>query len=126
MEEEKLASFNIPQYAPSMEEVRSIILEEGSFKILQLEAFKLPLDASLPCELNEGGAKRNYLARGAYVARFVRAVFEPILETHFGNAVMDDLFQRFAAKTAELLQVGKGIVNTLVVSLAKERDEINT
>ncbi|KAL3520507.1 hypothetical protein ACH5RR_018656 [Cinchona calisaya] len=116
LEEEKLDNFNIPQYTPSIDEIRSIIQKEGSFKLLHLETFKLQLDASFP----EDHDHAENDARAAYVATYIRAVFEPILASHFGNTIMGDLFQRFAKKIAKLLQMGKGIVNNLVISLAKE------
>ncbi|CAI9096536.1 OLC1v1032712C1 [Oldenlandia corymbosa var. corymbosa] len=79
---------------------------------------ELPLDASVPQEhLKNGG---DFNVRAAHVSSFIRAVFEPILESHFGDAIMNQLFQRFATKTAKLLEVGKGIVHTVVISLAKE------
>ncbi|KAL3523682.1 hypothetical protein ACH5RR_016516 [Cinchona calisaya] len=103
VEEEKLDSFNIPLYAPSVEEAKYIIEGEGSFEILNLQTFKLPIKAE-----------------AAVVARSIRAIYEPMLASHFGEAIMPDLFNRFAKETEKVLQMGKGFNNNMIISLAKK------
>ncbi|XP_071930164.1 probable caffeine synthase MTL2 isoform X2 [Coffea arabica] len=56
LEEEKLDSFNVPIYAPSVEEVRHIIEEERSFEIVYVETFKLRHDAGFCIDDNQLGS----------------------------------------------------------------------
>ena len=51
IEEEKLDSFNIPVYEPTVEEIRHVIEEEGSFFVQRFEILTLPWVEGL----NEGG-----------------------------------------------------------------------
>nr|XP_027115638.1 probable caffeine synthase 4 isoform X1 [Coffea arabica] len=108
LEEEKLDSFNVPIYTPSVEEVRHIIEEEGSFEIVCLETFKLRHDAGFSIDDNQLGSHSQVHfcdehVRAAHVASMVRAVSEPILASHFGEAIIPDLFHRFAKNAAKLL-----------------------
>ncbi|CDO99942.1 unnamed protein product [Coffea canephora] len=116
LEEEKLDSFNVPIYAPSVEEVRHIIEEERSFEIVYLETFKLRHDAGFSIDDNQA----------AHVASFVRAAWEPILASHFGEAIIADLFHRFAKNAATPLRMGKGFFNNLIISLAKKPHKSET
>ncbi|KAF8033363.1 hypothetical protein BT93_D2081 [Corymbia citriodora subsp. variegata] len=86
IEEEKLDNCNMPCYLPTPEEVRHVIQEEGSFHITRFETFNVSWDA----EMGDGDLR----ARGKYVAASMRAITEPILAVHFGEEVMDDLFER--------------------------------
>ncbi|CAA2975348.1 jasmonate O-methyltransferase, partial [Olea europaea subsp. europaea] len=81
--EEKTDSFNAPYYAPSAQEVRSVV-EEVSFTINCLEAFELDWD---------GG--------GQQAAKTIRAVIESVLEVHFGREIMDELFKRYAQEVGD-------------------------
>ncbi|PHT85358.1 hypothetical protein T459_07464 [Capsicum annuum] len=121
IEETKLDNFNLPLYAPSIKEIKQIIKNEGSFKILQLETFKLKWDSNMA---NHGEKEEKILfdekSRAVYVAGNMRAVQEPILVDHFGEEIMDDLFERFGAKAIEYMEnCGKGIINNVVLSLSK-------
>ncbi|PHU21348.1 hypothetical protein BC332_06455 [Capsicum chinense] len=121
IEETKLDNFNLPLYAPSIKEIKQIIKNEGSFKILQLETFKLKWDSNMA---NHGEKEEKILfhekSRAVYVAGNMRAVQEPILVDHFGEEIMDDLFERFGAKAIEYMEnCEKGIINNVVLSLSK-------
>lgn len=115
IEEAELDAFNVPMYNPAVEEVRNIIENEGSFNILNLETFKRSWNdvhkANNNTELSSD--------RGQFISKTVRAVYEPILASHFGDAIMNDLFYRFSKKASDYLEAGKDFVNHLVVSLAK-------
>ncbi|XP_055811997.1 probable caffeine synthase MTL3 [Solanum dulcamara] len=122
IEEAKLDMFNLPLYAPSIKEIKQIIEKEGSFKILQLETFKLKWDSNMA---NHGTEKGEAILfddknRAAYVAGNMRAVQEPILVDHFGEEIMNDLFERFGKKAIEYMEnYGKGIINNVVLSFSK-------
>lgn len=92
MEEEKIESLNAPYYAPSAEEVRSVIEEEGSFVVNRLEALEIGWDGGSVVEENIHGSEIDKAQR---VAKIIRAVVEPMMEVHFGTLIMDDLFRRY-------------------------------
>nr|AFV60451.1 methyltransferase-like 2 [Coffea pseudozanguebariae] len=128
LEEEKLDSFNLPLYTPSLEVVKCIVEEEGSFEILHLETFKVRYDAGF--SIDDDYQVRSHFqvycdehVKAAYVASFVRAVFEPILASHFGEAIIPDLFHRFATNAAKGIRLGNGFYNSLIISLAKKPEK---
>ncbi|KAI4297083.1 hypothetical protein L6164_036991 [Bauhinia variegata] len=109
-EESKLDSSDMPYFAPTANEVKEIIELEGSFTLQRLEICKLGWDADID-ESKEMKAK--------FTAKYMRAVAEPLLKLHFGDDIMDKLFQRFADKVAQLLEVRKMKYNNLVISMTK-------
>ncbi|KAL6555037.1 hypothetical protein OROGR_006295 [Orobanche gracilis] len=72
IEEEKLESYDVHFYAPSKEELEEEVIKEGSFKVEQVEMFKMEKD---------GGDCPSY---GVAVARAVRSVQESMIAHHFG------------------------------------------
>ncbi|CAI9091408.1 OLC1v1026439C1 [Oldenlandia corymbosa var. corymbosa] len=118
IEEEKLDTFNMPIYHPTIQEAKQIIENEGSFKIMRFQTFKTCLDASF--ESRAFDDEDNRIGRARYVATYLRAVCEPILASHFGEAVMTSLFQRLAKKLVNILEMRQGLLNNLVISLRKE------
>ncbi|CAK8560445.1 unnamed protein product [Lathyrus sativus] len=85
IDEDKVNTFNIPNYYPSRNEVKLSILEEGSFAINHVEFSEVDLN-------NSGESLHD---SGYNVAQAIRAVFEPLLVSHFGEAIIDDVFQRY-------------------------------
>ena len=121
-------SFNLPVYLPSAEEVKCIVEEEGSFEILYLETFKAHYDAGF--SIDDDYPVRSHVQvysdehiKAEYVASSVRAVYEPILASHFGEAIIPDIFHRFAKHAAKVLPLGKGFYNNLIISLAKKPEK---
>ncbi|KAK4429285.1 Jasmonate O-methyltransferase [Sesamum alatum] len=96
----KIDSFNAPYYAPSAEEVANIVEEEGSFIINHLQEFEIDWDGG-STDNNDDDNNNNVvngfenLSRGRRVAKIVRAVVEPMVESHFGRDIMDELFRRY-------------------------------
>lgn len=125
IEEKKLDGFNLPIYNPSADEVKEIIQKEGSFKILRLETFKQWWKDVYKAkhEFCNETHESEMLSNGEFVSKFMRAVFEPVLASHFGEAAMDELFLRYSKKASDFINSGKGLVNNLVVSLVKENND---
>ncbi|XP_074308913.1 putative methyltransferase TCM_000336 [Silene latifolia] len=82
--EEKLNSYDVHFYAPSKEEMQEEVRKEGSFKMVRFEMFEIERDE------NYGD---NY---GVDVARTVRAIQESMISHHFGEDILDDLFDTYA------------------------------
>ncbi|XP_010255758.1 PREDICTED: salicylate carboxymethyltransferase-like [Nelumbo nucifera] len=120
VEEAKLDCFNLPYYTPSAQEIRDTIQMEGSFRIDSLETFEISWD---PDDMEEDdGEDKDFVIdtfRSAQnVTKWMRAIAEPILMSHFREVTMDELFQRYTNKVAEHLGREKGKFVTVVVSLA--------
>ncbi|KAI9182285.1 hypothetical protein LWI28_023872 [Acer negundo] len=119
IEESKLESFNMPIYKPRDEEIRLVIEREGSFDIHQLQiTFKV--DWVLSLESEDKALDLEKYGKGKQVARRVISAIEPLLVTHFGHVVMDDMFQRYSVKLTEYLETKEGFIETLVICLIKK------
>ncbi|PKA50483.1 Jasmonate O-methyltransferase [Apostasia shenzhenica] len=80
-----------------MEEVKLIIAEEGSFELNQAQTFDINWD---PFDDSIDDPVINNTTSSTYVAKYIRAVTEPLLVPHFGEQIMDDLFSRYAKNVA--------------------------
>ncbi|KAL4387872.1 hypothetical protein GQ457_09G025360 [Hibiscus cannabinus] len=112
-----------PLYTPCKEEMAEIVEREGSFEINNLQVFEVDTD---PLNADEKLCKKDlgfhiYTQMGKNIANTIRAVIEPMICSHFGEAVSDRLFTRLAANVAEALSKGmlRKRVN-IVVSLTKK------
>ncbi|XP_076956935.1 S-adenosyl-L-methionine:benzoic acid/salicylic acid carboxyl methyltransferase 2-like [Bidens hawaiensis] len=102
IEEEKLDSFNIPQYTPSPK-VSNEVEKEGSFVIDRLEVSEVNWDASTDHNLNLSGEHE----QGYNMGKCMRAVAEPLVLSHFGESVIEEVFKRYT--------------NNIKVSMSKEK-----
>ncbi|XP_050236083.1 7-methylxanthosine synthase 1-like [Mercurialis annua] len=118
IKESILDSCDIPMYAPSKEEIVSLIEREDSFMIAELDEFELSWDVNIEDDNQE--LVFNKWERGKYVATYLRAVTESILATHFENSIIDDLFDRLSLKIVDYLNKGIGLHNNLVVSMIRK------
>ncbi|KAL3729907.1 hypothetical protein ACJRO7_026976 [Eucalyptus globulus] len=115
VEEQKLDSFNIPQYTPSPKEVQGEVQKQGSFSIDCLEASEvnwsiLATDSNSDIVLKDGGHN---------LARCMRAVAEPLLIDHFGKEIIDEIFKRYEALLADRMSKEKNAFVNVVISLKK-------
>uniref|UniRef100_A0A0D9ZS35 Jasmonate O-methyltransferase n=1 Tax=Oryza glumipatula TaxID=40148 RepID=A0A0D9ZS35_9ORYZ len=83
---EKMDNFNVPLYAATVEEFKEAVDADGSFKINQLE-----LVMGSPPVVDDP-ANRGVVGR--MVANYMRALFGPLVNTHIGGAMADELFIR--------------------------------
>ncbi|KAK2654616.1 hypothetical protein Ddye_014472 [Dipteronia dyeriana] len=119
IEESKLESFNLPGYRPRDEEIRLVIEREGSFDIHQHQiTFKE--NWVLSSENEDKSLDLDKYGRGKQVALRVISAIEPLLVTHFGYAVMDDMFQRYSVQLIEYLETKEGFNDNLAICLIKK------
>ncbi|CAL9062386.1 unnamed protein product [Musa banksii] len=121
VEEDKLVTFNLPYYAPSMEEVKAVIHREDLFDLEQARIFEAnwdPFDDS-----DDDSAAFDSIASGKNVAGYVRAAFQPLIEEHFGDAILDELFSIYAANVSRHLLQQKSKHYLFVISLKKKKKE---
>ncbi|KAI4331414.1 hypothetical protein MLD38_029604 [Melastoma candidum] len=95
VEQEKLNSYEVPFYAPSMDEVEREIAREGSFEMTEFEMFEQEGEEGIV-----GG--KSY---GTTVANTVRAIQAPMIANHFGDGIIDDLFMEYARLVDEEMAV---------------------
>ena len=117
IEEEKMDSFNIPQYTPSPAEVKCEVEKEGSFTINRLEVSGVNWNAyhgELICPPTDAHKDGGY-----NVAKLMRAVAEPLLVSHFGDGVIDEVFSRYQKIVADRMSREKTEFVNVTVSLTK-------
>ncbi|XP_010928139.3 anthranilate O-methyltransferase 1 [Elaeis guineensis] len=114
IQKEKVDAFNLPFYAPSIEEVKAVIQSVGLFDLDQVQIFKSnwdPLDDSSDDYIYD-----NFLS-GENVAKSIRAVIEPVIARNFGEHILDDLFSRYAKNVARHLLKEKTKYPVFVIAL---------
>ncbi|KAG6499780.1 hypothetical protein ZIOFF_039572 [Zingiber officinale] len=116
--EEKVNTFHLPIYGPSLEEVMSIIHQEGLFDLDGVEIFESswdPFDDSEDDSLDLS----NYTKSAKNVADCIRAVVQPLIVHQFGEAILDDLFTLYAQNVLKHLLKEKANHTILVIALKK-------
>lgn len=99
--QEKVDEFDMPFYSPSTEEVRAVILSEGSFDLKTLQQFKLNWDPYDPYTSEDYVLDNK--SSGENASRCVRSALEPMMASQFGEEIVDTLFKRFAENVAKHL-----------------------
>ncbi|KAJ4788531.1 S-adenosyl-L-methionine-dependent methyltransferase superfamily protein [Rhynchospora pubera] len=117
VEEEKLDSFNLPFYAPSMEEAKAVINAQGLFNIICTQMFESNWD---PHDDSDDDFIYDNVQSGANYAASIRSVMEPMIVSHFGVAIVDELFARFAMNVAKHLVKEKTKLPVLALCLKKK------
>ncbi|XP_057499254.1 probable methyltransferase TCM_000336 [Actinidia eriantha] len=107
VEEEKLDSYNVHFYAPSADELEDEVRREGSFDMDRLEMFEIDRDV---------GGSTSY---GTAVATTVRAIQESMISHHFGEGIVDNLFEQYGKLVDEELAKEEIRPVTFVVVLRK-------
>lgn len=90
-----MRAFNIPQYMPSPAEVKLEVLKEGSFSIDRLEVSEVDWSGKKKMENGRRSRNGDRDGEGYSVAKCMRAVAEPMLISHFGRGIMEDVFGRY-------------------------------
>ncbi|XP_006655959.1 anthranilate O-methyltransferase 3-like [Oryza brachyantha] len=93
VEKGKLESFNIPMYGASIDEVKAVVALNELFDMDHIELFESNWD---PYDDLEHDDMCSSPQRGVNVAKCIRAVLEPLLVSHFGEYILDELFKRYA------------------------------
>ncbi|KAM7469806.1 hypothetical protein LguiA_007989 [Lonicera macranthoides] len=118
--EAELYSFNLPVYTPYIDEVKAIVKEEGSFTLDKFELFRVNWDPSYNDDDKDCVFDKK--KSGKDVAKTIRAVFEPLLVSHFGfgDFEVDNLFERYANHVGEHLATEKTKLSNIFISLTKK------
>jgi anthranilate O-methyltransferase len=119
VEKEKLDSFNLPFYAPSIDEVKEVIRRSELFDTNHVELFESNWDPH--DDVDGGDLVLDGVRSGVNVAKCIRAVIEPLVMNHFCERIVHDLFEMFAQNVAEHLQKVKAKYPVIVLSLKARR-----
>ena len=106
MEKEKLSSFNMPYYAPSLDEVTQLIKQNDLFDIEDIRLFESNWDAY---DDSDGDVVLNCSSSAENIAKIIRAGIEPLIMNHFGEDILEELFMVYAAMLAKNLEKGKAM-----------------
>ncbi|KAK3128945.1 hypothetical protein QOZ80_6BG0468610 [Eleusine coracana subsp. coracana] len=117
VKKEMLDSFNVPMYAPSAGEVMQIVKESELF---DLEHIQLGEDNWDPFDDSIDELVHDSVQSGANVAKYFRAAIEPLIASHFGEAILDMLFAEYARRIGEHLEKEKTKHVAILVSLKKK------
>lgn len=116
IQEEDVHTFNMPFYAPSMEEIKEVIQHDGSFDLKQELIFETNWDGY---DDEMEGHIFNCFKSGENVANSMRAVLEPLVTHHFGEAILDELFTHYGRNITKHLVKEKDQFLNFVISLEK-------
>ncbi|GMN28231.1 hypothetical protein TIFTF001_046211 [Ficus carica] len=58
--------------------------------------------------------------RGNHVAMSIRVVVQSVLVSHFGDEIMDNMFDKYAIKVEECLKVEKGEYTNMVITMKRK------
>ncbi|WZZ62564.1 hypothetical protein YC2023_062671 [Brassica napus] len=106
-------AFNMPFYDPNEQELKEVIQNEGSFEINDLETHEYDLGHS-NCDNQEDDEA------GYNEANCIRAVTESMLVVHFGEDIIDILFDKYARHVTQHASRRNKTSVTLVVALTKK------
>uniref|UniRef100_A0ACD5ZNE8 Uncharacterized protein n=1 Tax=Avena sativa TaxID=4498 RepID=A0ACD5ZNE8_AVESA len=119
VEKEKLDSFNLPYYAPSVKEVNALINKNALFDIDHVKLSESTWD---PLDDSEDDTVLDCANSGANIAKCIRAVLEPLIVDHFGEDIIEELFMVHASTVAKHLEIAKAKYPIIMVSLKKGMD----
>ncbi|KAM7529685.1 hypothetical protein LguiB_033095 [Lonicera macranthoides] len=110
IEEEKLDSYDVHFYAPSKEELENEVKEQGSFEMDRLEMYEIEKDI---------GGDESHISYGTSVAMTVRAIQESMISHHFGEGILESLFEQYGRLVDEEMAIKDIKAITLVLVLRK-------
>lgn len=117
MEKEKLDSFNLPIYTPSISEVKAVVAQSELFNVSHIKLFESNWD---PHDDSQGGDAHITIQSGINIAKSLRAMFGPLLASHFGESLLNEIFKKCAYCVMEhLVERGEGKYLLICVSLKR-------
>ena len=81
-------AFNLPAYVTTAKELNALMERNQHFSFERMEILN-------------NKSKYLTLCNPSMRSLFLRSAFEGVLEKHFGNDIMDELFNRYTEKVAE-------------------------
>ncbi|VAI84723.1 unnamed protein product [Triticum turgidum subsp. durum] len=116
VKEEKVSSFNLPAYGPSVGEVMASVKESGAFDIAHIKLFEQNWD---PYDDSEGDGVLDSARSSVNAAKCIRSVMESLVASHFGEDILDALFEEYTCRVAGHLEKEKTKFTVVVLALKK-------
>lgn len=88
LSEAQVDSFNLPSYFPTPQELKALLKRNASFSVEKFEPLAL-------------SAQRQLATNTPTVVSHLRTNLEMLVKEHFGNGIIEDLFDRFSKKIDE-------------------------
>uniref|UniRef100_A0A803NCR3 Jasmonate O-methyltransferase n=1 Tax=Chenopodium quinoa TaxID=63459 RepID=A0A803NCR3_CHEQI len=110
IKEEKLDTFDIPYFGPNEDDIESIVHNQGSFVIENVNT----MAQHVAHEIEDNWE------RAKVISKFVRSFTESLISRHFGEDVLELLYEKFTQFTCEHLAKGKLIEHHSVIILLKK------
>ncbi|RCV10500.1 hypothetical protein SETIT_2G116600v2 [Setaria italica] len=116
VEKEKLESFNLPVYGPSVAEVKEVVMQSKIFSMDEIKLFEANWD---PFDDSEGVDVLDSACSSMNVAKCIRSVLKSLIICHFGETILDPLFVEFASLVAKQLEEQQTKLAVIAMSLKK-------
>uniref|UniRef100_A0A0E0L9V3 Uncharacterized protein n=1 Tax=Oryza punctata TaxID=4537 RepID=A0A0E0L9V3_ORYPU len=113
---EKLESFNLPIYGPSVDEVKEIVTKSHMFNLDHIKLIEANWD---PYDDSEGDVVHDGANSSLNISKFIRPALESLIASHFGGSILDALFEEFRSLVAQHLKREKTKFAVIVMSLKK-------
>uniref|UniRef100_A0ACD6AB09 Uncharacterized protein n=1 Tax=Avena sativa TaxID=4498 RepID=A0ACD6AB09_AVESA len=112
LEQDKVDTYDVPFYPPCIREIEEEVRKEGSFALDYAGTFEYQLNPA-----GGSGAKAAAAAAAQTVSMAIRAIQESMLNHHFGPAIIDPLFNKYAELIGQAMerQDAKGVQLGLVL-----------
>ncbi|KNA10299.1 hypothetical protein SOVF_145700 [Spinacia oleracea] len=107
--ESKLDAFDFPYYGASKDEIESIVQEEGSFKIENVNTTAQHVAHEM----------EDNVERAKIISKFTRSFTESLISRHFGEDVVELLYQKFTQLMCEHLSNGESAEHHNIIILLK-------
>ncbi|XP_006662915.2 anthranilate O-methyltransferase 1-like isoform X1 [Oryza brachyantha] len=122
VEKEKLDSFNIPMYWPSTEELKQLVQQNGLLHITDIHLFEMDGSPTDESPESADGAPKGIaaLAAGERMSATLRAGTEPLIVSHFGESLLDDLFALFARYFTSYIESEDEKSSIVVITMSLE------
>ncbi|XP_057547495.1 S-adenosyl-L-methionine:benzoic acid/salicylic acid carboxyl methyltransferase 3-like [Amaranthus tricolor] len=114
IEEEKLHTFNVPQYPPSETELRLLVEKEGSFTFNQAQV------SYVNWEPMQNYNNSNKVSGHYDFFKCMRSVVEPLIKSHFGEFILEELFLRYWKKIQVSMENEKNVFINVTLSLTRK------
>jgi hypothetical protein len=117
VEKEKLDSFNIPIYCPSVDELKQLVWQNNLLDISDIQLLEMDGNPMDDLEPIEGTAATQ--ATGQSMSATLRAAIESLIASHFGDSILDELFTVFARNFTSYIEseVEKSTITVITLYL---------
>lgn len=115
IDEAKLNAFNIAVYTPSPLELEFLVKKEGSFNVNLVHVFQVSwdwIDYKYGSTLDDTSDQYDFTT-------CIRSVFEPLVIAHFGQEIVDEVFERYREKARVSMAEGKNVLTNVAISLTR-------